>query len=207
MWIDLLRSYARLKRMGRKNITPKLDKLHCGCGTRRVKGWLNVDLIGSEYDVDLASRLPWKKESFRVIVSQHVIEHLELVHELMPLLAEFERVLLPGGELWISTPDLEKVCKSYVNNRMKDFIDYRRRIWGSYSMEGIPDQHFVNVMFHQHGYHKNLFDFGLLRWMLEKVGFTCVKRVSEPELIQRYPEFPLRGDDFESVYVFATKKR
>jgi hypothetical protein len=31
------------------------NKLHFGCGERKVNGWLNVDLVGSEVDVDLTS--------------------------------------------------------------------------------------------------------------------------------------------------------
>lgn len=206
VWLDLLRLRARVKQLVRRNVNPKFDKLHCGCGDRRVKRWLNVDLKNSDQDLDLLGKLPWKSEVFRVIVCQHVIEHFELVDELLPLLREFNRILMPEGELWLSTPDLEKVCISYIQNQMTELVNERRRMWGSYSMNGVPTQHFINIMFHQHGYHKNLFDFTLAEWMLREAGFDGIRRTSEKEFLACFPEFPERNDDLESLYVFARKR-
>ena len=61
-------------------------KLHLGCGERVIKNFLNVDLQNSEINIDLTYRkLPFQNNSFEVIVSQHVIEHLDLHLELEPL--------------------------------------------------------------------------------------------------------------------------
>src|SRR3989304_4360951 len=82
---DLIRLSARLKRWRDRNVVPPKNKLHFGCGTRHVPGWLNVDVAKSEYDVDLASgRLPWKDSVFDVAVSLHFIEHIELAGEFIP---------------------------------------------------------------------------------------------------------------------------
>src|SRR5687768_16380409 len=83
---DVQRLRVRLSNILKKDLSSPIDRLHLGCGRRRVEGWLNVDLSGSDLDIDLASKLPWRDQQFSVVVSQQVIEHLELHRELIPLL-------------------------------------------------------------------------------------------------------------------------
>ena len=204
MRFDLLRLRARLKRRGDRDVVPRCPRLHLGAGSRRVAGWLNVDVRGSEYDVDLASgRLPWRANSVDCVVSQHLIEHLELRTELLPLLAELRRVIRPGGEIWLSCPDIEKVCRSYLDHRMADLLEDRRARFPAYSLGGVPTSHMINDLFHQWGQHANLFDFEFLEWALASSGFDDVRRISEADLLARFPEFPERGDDLQSLYVRA----
>lgn len=220
MWFDLVRLRTRLRRFNQKDIVPSHTKLHCGCGTRHIPGWLNVDVANSDYDVDLASgRLPWRSNVFTAVVGEHMIEHLELIQELIPLLHELHRVLKTKGEIWLSCPDIGKICHSYLNHNMLDLLEDRRRRFPDYSLGSIPTQHMINDLFHQcaepsnrygfsplsHelGYHKNLFDLELVKWALEATGFTNVKRVSETELLSAFPDLPTRNDDMQSVYVFA----
>lgn len=106
---DLVRLRTRLRYKFKHSRPPDRNKLHFGCGTRRVDGRLNVDLMNSDLDVDLSRRLPWPCGQLNAVVSQHVIEHLELHRELLPLLREVRRVCQPGAEIWLSTPDLAVV--------------------------------------------------------------------------------------------------
>jgi predicted SAM-dependent methyltransferase len=190
---------------------PGHPKLHLGAGGRNVAGWLNVDLRGSDYDVDLGSgRLPWRADSFDCVVSEHTIEHLELRTELLPLLSELSRVIRPGGEIWLSCPDIEKICRSYIDHRMVDLLEDRQTRWPKYSLGEAPSSHLINELFHQSGEHKNLFDFELLEWALRSTGFVAVRRVCETDLLARFPDFPARNDDAQSLYVAAsipTRKR
>ena len=201
---DFLRASAR-RRMPREFV-PRVDRLHVGCGARRVSGFLNVDVAGSELDIDLASgELPFPDATFTAVVSQHVIEHLELHSELLPLLQDIHRVMKPGAELWLSCPDMNTVCRLYVEGRVQALVDDRRARWPSYSLNGTPDQHFINDLFHQHGEHQNLFDFDLLAWALRTSGFRNVEKKTERELLERFPEFPTRNDDLQSLLVRATR--
>lgn len=201
---DLLRASAR-RRMPRE-VVPSVDKLHVGCGARRVQGFLNVDVAGSELDIDLASgELPFPDATFNAVVSQHVIEHLELHSELLPLLRDIHRVMKPGAELWLSCPDMSAVCRHYVDGRVDALVEDRRARWPSYSLNGTPAQHFVNDLFHQHGEHQNLFDLGLLAWALQTAGFRNVEQKTEPELLSRFPMFPTRNDDLQTLMVRATR--
>ena len=202
-FFDVVRLRARL--MHRRSTRPSSPQLHLGSGSRKVTGWLNVDVLSSDYDVDIASgSLPWPNDVFTAVVSQHVIEHLEMEDELLPLLRELRRVMVPGAELWLSCPDMEKVCRAYVTDHAAALNDdRRRRMPGQALPDGMPPQHFVNWLFHQAGEHKNLFDFTLLQWALAQAGFTRCERANEAALLGRFPEFPVRNDDFQSLYVVA----
>jgi predicted SAM-dependent methyltransferase len=181
-------------------------QLHLGCGGRLVPGFLNVDVFASEHDVDLgAGVLPWRNDTFDVLVSQQVIEHLDLDSELAPLVAELLRVLRPGGEAWLACPDMEAICRSYLADGGRALFEDRVARWPAFSLHGLPPSHMVNVLFHQAGEHVNLFDFDLLSHLLRTAGFSQVTRVRESDLLKRFPGFPARNDDGLSLYVCATK--
>lgn len=90
-------------------------RLHLGCGQRRLPGFINIDLNYSpatDYVGDI-SRLPCNAGSVARIESYHVIEHIRpaMVNK---LLAEWFRVLMPGGEVIIECPDLDETAKQYL---------------------------------------------------------------------------------------------
>jgi predicted SAM-dependent methyltransferase len=202
---DFLRLRVALRNCGRSRLVAAHPRLHLGCGRRRIPEWVNVDIKDSDFDLDLSRPLPWANQQFDAILSQHVIEHLELKRELLPLLREICRIARPGAELWVSTPDLAVVCRSYLEDRGRSLIVDRlgRHPGWSVQFSDVPSQQVINYLFHQMGQHKNLFDFELLSWALQRSGFIDCERVGEADLLARFPEFPRRGDDFQSVYVRA----
>ena len=204
MRFDLLRLAARRRRW--PVTPPPSDKLHLGCGDRLLPGWVNTDVVNSEVDVDLSGGpLPWPDHSFSAVVSQHVIEHLSLHEELIPLLKELRRVVRPGGEVWLSCPDMEKMCRGYLEDRAKTLLGHRlRRATRDLNMRGAPSQHYVNLVFDQTGEHRNIFDLELLSWALEQAGFRPAERVQEADLLKRFPGFPVRDDDPHTLYVRTT---
>lgn len=201
--IDLWRMRARIIHR-RRGLTPSSPKLHLGCGGRKVTGWLNVDVIGSEYDIDLGQGwLPWRNNSLEAVVSQHVVEHLDLTRELVPLFRELKRVCKPGAELYISCPDMEKACKFYFDDKGEEMLFNRKSRFPSFDLGGVPTVQMINDLFHREGEHKNLFDLELMKWLLETSGFSQVERIEEADLLDRFPEFPARNDDYVSLYVKA----
>lgn len=224
---DMLRLRARLRRRGARNVVPPSTRLHLGCGVRKVTGWLNVDVHGSDYDIDLAcGRLPWADNVFDTVVSQHVIEHLELLEEFIPLLYELYRVVRPGGVIWLSCPDMERICRAYAGGRIDDLMAHRRETWPSFVLGAtppfgltergrpypahllgqVPPSHLVNDHFHQWGQHKNLYDFELLRWALAEAGFAEVESADEAAFLARFPTFVPQRDDPHAIYVTACKR-
>jgi predicted SAM-dependent methyltransferase len=202
---DLRRLYTRLKNH-RRPLKQNLSKLHLGAGMRVVEGWLNCDITGSQFDVDLAATpLPFFADEFTDVVAQQVIEHLEFDPTVLELLQECHRMLRPNGRIWLSCPDLETMCNAYLTDRCRKIDRGLKRHWPHGHLPDFPVQHRINYYFHQGGEHRNLLDFAMLSWALNYAGFREIKRVREAELLAAYPEFPPRNDDFESIYVMATK--
>jgi len=165
-----------------------------------------VDMVDSDLNLDIATgHLPFSDNQFEVIVSQHVVEHLTLEDELLPLLKACFRCMKSGGIIWISTPDMKKVAQSYLDNKSTDMIADRQTRIPNWSLGEIPSQHFVNDIFHQQLEHRNLFDFELLDWALKQAGFSHTTQISESELIQNHGDIPVRKDDYQSIYVRAQK--
>jgi predicted SAM-dependent methyltransferase len=161
-----------------------------------------VDVVNSPFDLDLSTRLPFPDNCFGAIVGQQVVEHLDMQSELLPLMQEIYRVSKHDAEIWLSTPDMEKVCHAYLLDKGTALREDRLSRHNDPELgEQVPSQHTINVLFHQGAEHKNLFDFDLLSWVLEQSGFCEFVRTSEAEFLARYPEFPPRGDDLVSLYM------
>lgn len=207
---DFARMRARLRtnRMLKQQLKdgPLPTHLHFGCGGRRVDGWLNCDLSESDIDIDLAlGQLPFQNDYFDVALSQHTIEHLRIHRDLKPLLKELLRVLKSRGEIWLTCPNIKKMCDSYASKKCADLVAAKQVRWPNYSLQGLPSSQFMNDIFHQGGSHKNLFDFELLQALLKSEGFVDIEEVDETALLKRFEGFPSRNDDEQTLYVKANK--
>lgn len=186
----------------------QLTRLHFGCGPKIVEGFLNVDIRDSEIDIDLASaKLPFLNNQFTIAVSQQFIEHLHITSELIPLLKEINRILITRGELWLSCPDIEKICAGYMFDKGSSLVEGREQRFSSWDWNPnrYPSAQIINHFFHQDGEHKNLFDFELLQHILLKAGFKNIERKDENSFLEVFSGFPKRNDDDHSLYVKAVK--
>jgi len=87
-------------------VTQAKDQLNIGSGDNPIKGSTNVDLFSLCADVRAdATSLPFDNDSWDLIQAHHLIEHLSLA-EACRALAEWRRVLRPGGHVFLSCPDL-----------------------------------------------------------------------------------------------------
>lgn len=203
MKLDLYRLRCRLTSF-LQSVPANAEQLHLGCGSRLVPGFLNCDLSGSEHDLDLgAGSLPWRTASFKAVVCQHVVEHLDVKDQMPEFLQEVHRILKPDGEFWLSTPDMASICKAYVAGQGCELLRDRCSRWPAFTLGGLPTPHILNALFHQEGEHLNLFDFELLHAVLGKAGFRTAERTSETELLARFKGFPYRNDDAFSLYIRA----
>ncbi len=103
-------------------------RVNVGAGRWYVRGWETVDYyVPSPYaDVrlDLRDRpvLPYADGSCGVIYCSHVLEHLPDV-SVRHALAEFARVLEPGGVVRLVVPDMDRAFAAY-RDRDDDFFDH-----------------------------------------------------------------------------------
>lgn len=81
-------------------------KLHLGCGSRRLDGFVNVDhrpTRATDYVANIA-KLPCKPGTVERIEAYHVIEHLP--RPAAPgILAHWHALLAPGGVIALECPD------------------------------------------------------------------------------------------------------
>ena len=203
---DLRRAIVRLKNHRRYMVAHQTTKLHLGCGQRHLPGWLNCDIADSDFDIDLSlPPLPFSDGQFTDVLAQQFIEHLEYDPGLLNFLKDLHRVMKPYGRIWLSCPDLESICKAYVEDRCATIDWGLKRHWPHASAKGFPTQHRINFFFHQWGEHRNLYDLEMVTWALHNADFNEVRRVSETDLIQIYPEIPPRENDTTSLIVSALR--
>ena len=103
--------------------------LNLGCGSRRLETWpeewteVRVDLdpgCNPDYVADLA-RLPFPTGYADGIFCDSCLEHVTEGH-VGVVLAEWHRVLRPGGFLYLRVPDLEAIAELVVAGRLQEVV-------------------------------------------------------------------------------------
>jgi len=122
-------------------------KLHIG-GLIRSQGWevLNttpgdhVDHLGNANDL---SRFP--DNTFNSIYASHILEHFDYRDELDATLREWRRVLVAGGKLYISVPDMDILCGLFLDRQLDPLVRFRvmRMMFGGHLDE--YDYHVVGL--------------------------------------------------------------
>ena len=91
-------------------------RLHIG-GQAKSDGWevLNANPAPYVDHVCNANDLSqFADNTFIEIYSSHVVEHLDYIDEILATLKEWNRVLSPGGKLYVSVPDMDVLTKLFV---------------------------------------------------------------------------------------------
>lgn len=91
--------------------------VHLGCGEIDAPGWVNVDVqrLPHVHHVSDVRRLPmFATGSIDLLYACHVLEHVSF-RETRETLAEWHRVLKPGGTLRLSVPDFDLLVDLYVS--------------------------------------------------------------------------------------------
>jgi predicted SAM-dependent methyltransferase len=101
-----------------------MRKVHLGCGSNYIDGWINIDIDSPLADIaaDLRHPLPFEDASVDLVFNEHFLEHLSREQGLA-FLRECRRILKPGGMLRISTPDLRWLCAQYVCGQLDEWRD------------------------------------------------------------------------------------
>lgn len=119
-------------------------KLNIGCGSKPKDGYINVDIQGSLADVIADCKLlPFKNETFDIIESYHLIEHMDR-NDAYYSVGHWFDLLKSYGTLVIECPDIKEVVAQYLNGNEEMLYSiygrnryaYDVHMWG-YSNESI----------------------------------------------------------------------
>ena len=128
-------------------------KLHLGCGRRHIPGFVHIDLV---------EKLPFPGSSASLIYASHVLEHFDR-NAYRQVLAEWFRVLAPGGILRLAVPDFAACAAIYYESGLID---------GLSGLVGL----IVGGQRDHNDYHKMIFDEPFLRQELLSTGFNEVRQ-------------------------------
>lgn len=144
-------------------------RLHIG-GRERRDGWTvldseardHVDHVGDCRDLSFLG-----DESCEEVYASHVVEHLGYDQAVGQALKEFHRVLVPGGRLRLSVPDMDTLCALFVHpqTNLNEKFHLMRMLFGG--RLDAADVHLTG------------FNFDFLRDFLTRAGFGNIRRVQE----------------------------
>lgn len=120
------------------NKVPDEVKLHLGCGSNYMQGYINIDQLKDQSDksesrtVDLDAdftKLSFPSNSVSEIRLHHVFEHFHR-YQVTALLLTWNNWLINNGRLIIETPDFLESAKRYILNNYLQKIFKQRKKYG-----------------------------------------------------------------------------
>ena len=150
----------------------KVDRmrLNVGCGSRRLPGYIGVDVApGPAVDVVAeAHTLPFDSGTIDEVLAVHLVEHV-YEWEAPALFAEWFRVLRPRGRLAIELPDAMKAARNLVEGRVNPGKPPDQlHMWALYGDSTLKNP----LMMHKAGWW-----FERLRPVVEAAGFREVREL------------------------------
>ena len=158
-------------------------RLHIG-GRQKRDTWEILDAIpGSHVDHvgDAADLSRFADYTFADVYASHVLEHFDYL-KLIAVLSEWKRVLVPGGTIHISVPDLTTISAMLAtpsNLTLDEEIHCMRMLFGG---------HVTMCDYHQTGLSERI-----LALYLRDSGFTDISRVAHLGLFDDTSEMVVRG--------------
>lgn len=143
-------------------------KLHLGCWHRHFPGWVHVDLcdlphIDHQHRID---QLPFIEEGAAdLIYCSHAFEYFDR-QQAPAVLAEWRRVLKPGGTLRLAVPDFEALIQVY-----RQTGEIERVLGPLYGRMEIATENGPQCL-----YHRTCYDERSLGRLLQEQGFAEPRR-------------------------------
>lgn len=150
-------------------------RLHLGCGTKLLEGWIHLDSSPYLSSEILTAQLPrglkyFDEMSIQFIYASHILEHIEYPDKTNEFATECYRILQPGGVLRVVVPAIQNIIEAYVRDD-RDFFAIQAQIHPKHCTTKL--EHLMYAL-QQDGEHKYGYDFETMRKLLEKAGFTRV---------------------------------
>jgi len=178
----------------KKNVNQKINtetpgeiKLHLGCGTRYIPGFIHIDirkLPHVDYATSADKLKMFKENSVDLIYACHILDHFKR-DQIDGVLKEWHRVLKPGGILRLAVSDLEQIVKVYLK-----YKDLKLVVGPLMGRQDYP----ANT-------HGMSFDFNYLSEFLKKAGFKKIRRYNWEETIHK------DYDDLSQAYIPHMNKK
>ena len=165
----------------------KKIKLHLGCGTKKLKGFINIDIrkaVKPDVVDDISQLESFDINSVDLIYASHVLEHFSR-HKYMAVLRRWYEVLKWGGTIRLSVPDFEKIVYYYTEyNNLTQLIGL---LYGGQT--------------YKQNYHMMIWNFSTMAHDLETIGFKNVRTYD-----WQYTEHS-HIDDYSQAYLPHMDKR
>lgn len=149
-------------------------KLHLGCGTNRLSGWVNIDSVAAlkpDLVHDITQPLPYDDLSIDEILAEDLLEHFDKYMRFV-VFGQWARVLKLGGKITVQVPNFQKILFRYFKFGYDNFVDF---IFGENMLRSkVYIGHFGN---HKWGYSEKTLrafvqQFGIEPLSIEKKGLN-----------------------------------
>jgi predicted SAM-dependent methyltransferase len=160
-------------------------KLHLGCGTKYLPGFTHIDIAEFSHidhisNIDNLSFI--SDASVEQIYSSHAFEYFDR-NQASGVLLEWNRVLRPGGCLYLTVPDIQALIAIY--SETKNLNSIIGPLFGRW----VNDENII--------YHRTTWDFDSLSLTLENCGFSLVSKFNPIEYLNSIdPTY----DDYSLAY-------
>jgi hypothetical protein len=107
-------------------------KIQLGCGDYWFDGYLNIDQVilgGTDMILDIRKSLPFNDKTVELIELHDVFEHFS-DGEIASMMDDWYRVLIDGGKIIATFPDIDELTKKYSETSGDDKAFYLRSIYG-----------------------------------------------------------------------------
>lgn len=175
---------ARRKKKLRKisSKTPLILNIGSGSEISRKLAAINIDLSpeGEPEVKSDARHLPFEDGMFSVVRASHVLEHIPQKN-IISTLSEWKRVLHKHGELQIAVPDADIAFQEIISGKTpkgKPTFSFKESTAPLVQIYGLG---YNNPKTDKRWSHKIIFSYPLLKYFLEKAGFTSIRKRERKE--------------------------
>jgi len=202
---EVISLYGRIFLSKKPKLNSHKNYLNLGCGHNKIPGWINADFFADikpwkiktkrpDWMLDLRYPLKCPDNVWNGVFTEHTLEHL-FPTDVLALLKELKRTMVPGAYLRITVPNLKKYVDFYCNKEVdKKFLRYETKAAAMRSLT-------------QNNYHVSLWDAELLGIFLKQAGFVEIREV---EFMKGKDTSLLKekeGRSWETLYVEARKPK
>lgn len=149
-------------------------KLHFGCGTNKLNGWINIDSVAAlkpDLVHDITQPLPYGDLTVDEILAEDLLEHFDKYMRFV-VFGEWARILKLSGKMTVQVPNFKKILFRYFKFGYDNFVDF---IFGENMLRSeVYIGHFGN---HKWGYSESTLknfvqQFGIQPTSVEKKGLN-----------------------------------